>query len=222
MVRPLWPSTQTLICPHSFRGPKDTPLLTLFSSIHHQLAAQALLLNPPPSCVLSGFLHAPPPAPISLPRFCICLPLSRVILSSLFASLCVRARIYVESTGWMLPDSCCVRFSPSFISWVNGYDNWSQLSGKSTQDGDLKKHSQEAVKTPFASGRFPISSVWHGLPIFTFCGWKEKVCWSVCLCWWALGLRGSFFSTLLLAAPRLFCLHLPPAPLSPPCWVPLT
>ena len=46
--------------------------------------------------------------------------------------------------------------SPPFISQVNGYDNWSQLSLVSLSwDEDFKENSQAIAKTSFVSGIFP-------------------------------------------------------------------
>lgn len=76
------------------------------------------------------------------------------------------------NVAWLL---LYVEASFSFISWVNGYDNWSQLSDSLPWDRDFMEYCQAAAKIPSVWGKFPAFSGPAWTAYITSCWWKENL-----------------------------------------------
>lgn len=67
-----------------------------------------------------------------------------------------------------------MRASPSFLSWVRGY-NWRQLCSGYLKMETFKEISQAAAENPLISGKFPVFSGLTWTALFHFGGTKDMV-----------------------------------------------
>lgn len=170
MVRAFWPCTRTPIFPSSFKGPENTPLLSLYPSIHYQLSC----LRPfcfYESTTLPVFYHFVPPSFVlptitSMPTSVFPeSPISFCFAFLLFFLL----DVYLESATWLL----YVEASHLFSGWMAMIIGANCLS--LPWDRDFQEYSQQAAETLLLQGDSLSILIQHGLPAFTFI--DRYFCW---------------------------------------------